>query len=276
MHNRPIGVFDSGLGGLSALRVLRELLPNEDLVYFGDTARVPYGNRSAAIIEQFAKSDIAVLRHYDVKYILIACGTVSSVLDVDKLGSDVPICGVIDPTAEAAKKATKNGRIGVIATAATINSGSYHRALDGAQVFTAACPLFVPLVEHGHVGENDELTLTAARQYLTPLKEKGVDTLILGCTHYPLIAPIIKKVMGEGVTLIDSGAEAAKYTADYLKNEGMLSSNGGDTTYLISDLPQQFPELARQFMGYDIEATTIDPDDYIHEEMIHNERRLSY
>ncbi len=263
MHNRPIGVFDSGLGGLSALRVLRELLPNEDLVYFGDTARVPYGNRSATIIEQFAKSDIAVLRHYDVKYILIACGTVSSVLEVEKLGCDIPVCGVIHPTAEAAKKATKNGRIGVIATAATINSGSYHRALTDFEVFSAACPLFVPLVEHGHVGESDELTITAARRYLTPLKEKGVDTLILGCTHYPLIAPIIKKVMGERVTLIDSGAETARHTADYLKREGLLSNSGGKTTYLISDLPQQFPELARQFMGHDIEAATINPDDYL-------------
>ncbi len=264
MDNRPIGVFDSGLGGLSALRVLRELLPNEDIVYFGDTARVPYGNRSASILRQFAISDIAVLKHYNVKYILVACGTVSSVLDIDSLDVGVAIGGVIKPAVSAARTATKNNKVGVIATAATINSGSYHNDLSGEiEVSAAACPLFVPLVEHGHIDRNDPLTVMAAHNYLESLKEDDVDTLILGCTHYPLISPVIADVMGTGVTLIDSGAQAAKHTAEYLKEHDMLADNGGETTYLISDLPQQFSQLARQFMGCDITATTINPDDDI-------------
>ncbi len=263
MDNRPIGVFDSGLGGLSALKVLRELLPSEDIVYFGDTARVPYGNRSADTIKQFAASDIAVLKRHNVKYILVACGTVSSVLDIDKLDAGVPIGGVIKPAAEKAKIVTKNKNIGVIATAATINSGSYLKELnDYSSVYGSACPLFVPLVEHGHISADDPLTVMAARNYLEPLKEFNIDTLILGCTHYPLISEIISNIMGEGVTLVDSGAQAAKFTTDYLKKNNMLADGTGETTYLISDLPQQFSQLAKQFLGAEITAKTVNPDEY--------------
>ncbi len=264
MDNRPIGVFDSGLGGLSALRVLSKLLPNENLIYFGDTARVPYGNRSKEILKRYAMSDIAVLRGYDIKYVLIACGTVSSVVDIDELNLDIPIAGVIQPTVKAAAKTSQNGRVGVIATAATINSDAYKKALTGYSVetFQTACPLFVPLVEAGFVQPDNEVTRLVARQYLEPLLQQGIDTLILGCTHYPLLAPIISRV-AEGITLIDSGAEAAAHTRDYIiqNNLSTHSNKTGEISYLVSDLPQQFAELARLFVGHDITPITVNPDD---------------
>ncbi len=258
MDRRPIGVFDSGLGGLSAMRVLHKLMPSEDIIYFGDTARVPYGNRSREIIKTFALSDIALLRRYNIKYVLIACGTVSSVVDIDELRSEIPVDGVIGPAVGAAAKATANAKVGVIATAATINSDSYQKALGklNIEAVQASCPLFVPLVEAGFVQPDNEVSYLVAKQYLTPLLEKGIDTLILGCTHYPLLAPVISRV-AKGITLIDSGAEAAKNTADYLVKNEMLNTDGGDVTYLVSDLPQQFAELARLFTGHDIKPITV-------------------
>ncbi len=264
MDNRPIGVFDSGLGGLSALRVLQKLLPNEDIIYFGDTARVPYGNRSKEIIKSFALSDIAVLQKYDIKYVLIACGTVSSVVSIEELSCNVPIAGVIQPAVSAAAGATKNKRVGVIATAATINSNAYKRELLklNIEAIQIACPLFVPLVESGFVQPDNEVTRLVAQQYLEPLLKNNIDTLILGCTHYPLLAPILTKV-AKGVTLIDSGAEAAIHTADYLKSQNMLANENstGSIKYLVSDLPQQFAELARLFVGHDITPITIRAED---------------
>ncbi len=264
MDNRPIGVFDSGLGGLSALRVLHKLMPNEDIIYFGDTARVPYGSRSREIIHKFALSDIAVLKRYDIKYVLIACGTVSSVVDVNKLTMDMPIRGVIEPAVLAAAKATKNKKIGVIATSATINSQAYNMELKkySAEAIEAACPLFVPLVEAGFVQPDNEVTRLVAEQYLNPLLQKDIDTLILGCTHYPLLAPILSKV-AKGVTLIDSGAEAAGYTANYLAENNMTANRttNGNISYLVSDLPQHFAELAKLFIGHEITPLTVSVDE---------------
>ncbi len=264
MDNRPIGVFDSGLGGLSALRVLHQLMPNEDVIYFGDTARVPYGNRSRDILKKFAQSDIALLKRYDIKYVLIACGTVSSVVDINQLETDIPIRGVIEPAVIAAVKATKNKKVGVIATAATINSASYKVELKkySAEAIEAACPLFVPLVEAGFVQTDNEVTRLVAEQYLKPLLQREIDTLILGCTHYPLLAPILSKIT-KGVTLIDSGAEAAGYTANFLAENNMTTDrkSGGSISYLVSDLPQQFAELARLFIGHDITPITVATDD---------------
>ncbi len=264
MDKRPIGVFDSGLGGLSAMRVLHNIMPSEDIIYFGDTARVPYGNRSKEIIKTFALSDIALLRRYNIKYVLIACGTVSSVVDIEELGCEVPIEGVIGPAVTAAAKATRNSKVGVIATAATINSSAYRKALDakGIEAIEAPCPLFVPLVEAGFVEPDNEVSYLVARQYLDPILEKGIDTLILGCTHYPLLAPIISRV-AKGITLIDSGAEAAKNTAEYLNTNSMINTGGGEVTYLVSDMPQQFAELARLFTGHDITPITVKAEERI-------------
>ena len=209
MDNRPIGVFDSGLGGLSVVRELVSLLPREHIVYFGDTGRVPYGTRSRETIEKYAAQDGQFLLSKDVKMVIAACGTVSSVAAsvLDRL--PVPSIGVVEAPAAAAVAATKNGRIGIIGTAATVRSGAFAKAIaaksDTAQVFAVACPLFVPLVENGWIEPDNEVTLATARRYLEPLKAQGVDTLILGCTHFPLLAPIIAQVMGDGVTLIDTG-----------------------------------------------------------------------
>ena len=191
MDNRPIGVFDSGLGGLTAVKALRRLLPGEDLIYFGDTARVPYGGRSRETLLKYARQDIAFLRSFDLKAVLIACGTVTSTsLDTLRKDNDLPVLGVVEPSCREALAATNNKKIGMIATLASARSGAYERTLKGldadVQVVSQPCPLFVPLVENGRFRQGDVVIETVAREYLTPLMEAGVDTLILGCTHYPL------------------------------------------------------------------------------------------
>lgn len=256
MNTRPIGVFDSGLGGLTAVRELRKILPGEDIVYFGDTGRVPYGSRSKDTIIAYAKQDIAFLLDRGVKNILIACGTVSSTLPQQVMDSlPVPCTGVVRPTAQAAALATKNGRVGVIGTEATIRSGSYEAMMRqlAPQVacFAAACPLFVPLVENGHFLPGDRVAQPVAEEYLAPIKAAGVDTLILGCTHYPLLAGIIAAEMGKGVALIDAGQQAAHATKAMLEQSGMLNGRqaGGQVSYYVSDVPARFDQLARTFLG---------------------------
>ena len=253
MDERAIGVFDSGAGGLTAVRQLRRLLPGEKIVYFGDTGRVPYGTRSPSAIFQYAKQDIAFLLSKNVKFLLAACGTVSSILPADYTAAlPVPFAGVVDAAA-----ATKNGRIGVIGTSATIRSGSYeqrlHNADGGFQVFAKACPMFVPLVENGYVQPDDPVTAAIAEQYLAPVREQGVDTLILGCTHYPLIAPAIAKVMGPEVTLIDAGREGALLTRRRLTELDLLAPEGhaGGAEYYVSDEPAGFEPFIRLFVGGD-------------------------
>ena len=213
--NHPIGVFDSGVGGLTAVKELRALLPHEDIVYFGDTSRAPYGNRSRDTILRYARQDVNFLLSQKVKMIIAACGTVSSVAASMGQSLPVPFTGVVTPTCRAAVKATKNKRIGVIATAATIDSGSYRKELNALhpeiQVFEQPCPLFVPLVENAFIDPGDQVTNLVAQRYLSGLRGAGVDTLILGCTHYPIISAIISKAMGDQVTLIDSGRETAVY-----------------------------------------------------------------
>lgn len=214
MDNRPIGVFDSGLGGLTAMRELIRTLPNENILYFGDTGRVPYGSRGREIIRKYAKQDMNFLIRHDVKAVLAACGTVSSVARDIGDALPVPYFDVLRPTARAAVEQTKNGKIGIIGTAATIASGSYRKEIERlapkTEVFEQACPLFVPLVENAFVSPDDPIPRLTAERYLTPIREAGVDTLILGCTHYPIISETIRRVMGENVTLISSGREAAK------------------------------------------------------------------
>ena len=210
MDDRPIGVFDSGLGGLTAVRELCRLLPEEDIVYFGDTGRVPYGSRSRETIVKYAQQDVAFLRTFDLKAIVIACGTVSTTaLDVLAAENPMPVLGVVAPAAEAAARATRNGKIGLIGTQATIRSGAYERLIHGenagARMLSQACPLFVPLVENGRFRPGDVVIETVAAEYLAPLREAGVDTLVLGCTHYPLLEEIIGAYMGPAVRLISAG-----------------------------------------------------------------------
>ena len=250
MDQRPIGVFDSGSGGLTAVREIRSILPFENIIYFGDTSRVPYGGRSAEILLRYARQDVHFLRSFDVKALLVACGTVSTnALPVLAAENDIPVLGV----------ATRNKRVGLIATAASVRSGAYERclaALDGAiQVYVKACPLFVPLVENGRFRPGDPVIETVAREYLEPLRATGIDTLILGCTHYPLLTEIIADIMGPGVTLIDSGAAAARVLRQTLSDRGALAQRDhGTLTLYASDQPEDFGTLAGQFLRRPLES----------------------
>ena len=265
MDTRPIGVFDSGLGGLTAVRQLRRVLPGEDIVYFGDTGRVPYGSRGRDIIVQYARQDIRFLLQKDVKFIIAACGTVSSTYPPEEAARlPVPFTGVVGATARAAVDATRNRKIGIIGTAATVRSGSYaaiiRDMMPDVQIFARACPMFVPLVENGRVHRGDVVIETVVKEYLTPLKEAGVDTLILGCTHYPLLEEVIGDFMGPDVTLIDSGAEAANLAStQFDPNEGT-----GTTQYFVSDDPQGFDQLAELFLQekVDVGAELVDISRY--------------
>ena len=256
MDKRPIGVFDSGLGGLTAVRELRRILPGEDLVYFGDTGRIPYGTRGQATILQYARQDIRFLLGQGVKCIMAACGTVSSIYPAAEAGAlPVPYLGVVDTAARAAACATQNGRVGVIGTPATIKSGSYQRALaqllPHAAVTARACPMFVPLVENGYVAPGDPVALAIAHEYLDEVRGAGVDTLILGCTHYPLLTDIIGHIMGPGVTLINTGEEAAWELKRTLRGLDLLAPEGpaGRATLCASDQPEQFGVMASYFLG---------------------------
>ena len=254
MDLRPIGVFDSGSGGLTAVREIRSILPSENIIYFGDTSRVPYGGRSREILLKYARQDVHFLRSFDIKALLVACGTVSSnVLPELQRESDLPILGVVEPACRRALAATRNKRVGLIATAASVRSGAYERALaamDGeVTVIAKACPLFVPLVENGRYRVGDCVIETVAREYLEPLRDEGIDTLIMGCTHYPLLEEVVARVMGPGVTLVDSGAQAARQLKDSLAKRGALCGErqGGITLY-ASDITGDFGALAPQFL----------------------------
>ncbi|MDR3178556.1 MAG: glutamate racemase [Oscillospiraceae bacterium] len=254
--NLPIGVFDSGLGGLTVVSKLTEVLPNEDIIYFGDTGRVPYGTRSKEIIIKYAKQDIAFLKSLGVKIIVVACGSVSSVaLDYISL-SDMLLAEVVKPTTLAAANATKNFKIGIIGTSATINSGSYSNELKkinkNFNVFEKACPLFVPLVENGITSKNDSVVLEIANRYLSFLKEVDVDTLILGCTHYQILEDVISFVLGKNVNLINSGKETAISTFKLLKESNMLnkSKNKGKYLFYVSDEVNSFKIEAEKFLGW--------------------------
>lgn len=256
--NRPIGVFDSGLGGLTMVREFVKYLPGEQIVYFGDTGRVPYGSRSPETIEQYARQDERFLLSQDVKMIIAACGTVSAVAGHTSGELPVPFIEVVTPAARAAVAASVSGRIGVIGTSATIASGSYTGHIlalrPDAQVFTNDCPLFVPLVEAGWIDAEDSVTVETARRYLTPLLEAGVDTLILGCTHYPVLTRIIGKIMGEQVALINTGRTAAQAAAAYLREHDMLSTlpDARRCRYYVSDRTESFSRVASILLGAEI------------------------
>ena len=257
-----IGVFDSGLGGLSAVKEFMNVLPNEKIVYFGDTGRVPYGTRSRDTIRKYAIQDAEFLLTHNVKMIVAACGTVSSVageLLESRLG--VPYTGVVNPTAYTAVRKTKNGKIGVIGTAATVGSHSYKLRLQKlnpeVQVFEQACPLFVSLVENGVIHRDDQITRLVVRRYMAELKDNGVDTVILGCTHFPLLRDAISDYMGEDVTLVDSGFETANYAAKVLREQDLLTDDNTAKTpdFFVSDTPEGFESVAGLFLGRDMEHT---------------------
>lgn len=259
MDGRPIGVFDSGLGGLTTVRELCRLLPGEDIVYFGDTGRVPYGSRSRETIVRYARQDVAFLRTFDLKLIVIACGTVSTTaLEVLAQENPIPVLGVVAPAAAAAARATQNDRVGLIGTQASIRSGAYealiHKEDPAAQVFSQPCPLFVPLVENGRFKPGDVVIETVAAEYLAPLKAAGVDTLVLGCTHYPLLEGVISAQMGPEVTLVNAGAEGAWAAAARLAELDALSGRdgGGTCRYFVSDRQEDFSRLASIFLGWDV------------------------
>ena len=252
MNGSAIGVFDSGLGGLTCVKQLMSRLPNENIIYFGDTARVPYGNRSVKTITRYASQAIDFLLSKNVKLLIDACGTMSSSLERDYTESlPVPYINVINPAAAAAVKLSENMRIGVIATAATIKSGAFERSIreiaPTVEIFSGSCPLFVPLVENGHVSPDDRLTRLAAEEYLNDFRNNGIDTLILGCTHYPIISEIISTVMGKKVNLIDSGAEAAKYAISLLEKG---DKQKGSLRVYISDNTIGFLDVASSFLGF--------------------------
>ena len=256
--NLPIGVFDSGLGGLTAVKELKKVLPNESIVYFGDTGRVPYGTRSKSTIIRYASQDANFLLEKGVKAIVAACGTVSSSAKEELKKLPVPYIDVITATALAAVNATQNKKIGVIGTGATVKSGSFSKAINAIdseiEVTSTACPLFVSLVENGFIEEDNEVTLLVAQKYLKDIIEADVDTLILCCTHFPIIAPVIRKVMGEKVKLIDSGKETARYVKEILSAEALLNNSESTAiyNYFVSDDTENFKNIAEIFLQGDI------------------------
>ncbi len=255
---KPIGVFDSGVGGLTVVKELIHQLPGEDLIYFGDTARVPYGIKSQETVIRFSIENILFLLKQDVKLICVACNTVSSfALPVIRNHFKIPIVGVITPAAREAVYATQNKRIGVIGTRGTIRSRAYENDIEHLdpkiKVFALSCPLFVPFAEEGLLEGN--AVEEVARNYLNPLKEARVDTVILGCTHYPLLKPVIRKIMGEKVKLIDSAKQVAIEVKRILSHEGVLNkSHKGKHKFYVSDNPEWFTDLAESFLGQSIKG----------------------
>ena len=271
MDMRPIGVFDSGLGGLTAVRSLRQILPEENLIYFGDTARVPYGGRARETLLKYARQDVRFLRSFDLKAILVACGTVSTTsLSTLRSENELPIVGVVEPSCQRALTVTKNKRVGIIATLASIRSGAgrpHRRRMDPeVEVISRSCPLFVPLVENGRIEPGDVVIETVAREYLEPMRDEGIDTLILGCTHYPLLTKIISHVMGPDVTLVSAGEESAFELKRLLKAEGLRAdeSRQGEAEFYVSDRVEDFERIASLFLQEDLRHTArrIDIDQY--------------
>ncbi len=259
MDNRPIGVFDSGLGGLTAVKQLLRQLPEEDIIYFGDTSRLPYGSRSRETIRRYAISDVNFLLSHNIKRIIVACGTVSAVaLELLRERYRIPIQGVIDAAVPAAAAATKNGRIGVIGTAATVRSNAYAKLLattaPSAETLAVACPLLVSLVENGRWSADDIVVKTVLNEYLAPILDFGADTLILGCTHYPLLADAIRTLTDGKLTLIDPGAEAAKCLAGQQLADGSNAEGDrkGSLKLYVSDTDDGFAERARSFLEMDV------------------------
>jgi len=258
-NEQPIGIFDSGIGGLTVLKELMNLIPDENMVYLGDTARVPYGIRSPETIIKYSRSNVNFLLNHNVKMIVIGCNTASAVAtDIIKENYDLPIIDVVIPGAARAVKSTKNNRIGIIGTRGTINSNAYDREIKklapDSETFSLACPLFVSLAEEGFCDENDEIALLIAKRYLTYFIDKGIDTLVLGCTHYPLLFNIIQKAVGDSIKLICSAEETALEVKRKLIGLKLNNSTGDNpvTSFYLTDLPNSFVETGKRFLGQEL------------------------
>ena len=256
IKNSPIGIFDSGLGGLTAVKVLKKLMPHEDIIYFGDTARAPYGPKSKEKIIDYASQSIKFLKSFKVKAIVAACGTVSSYIDESSELKD--LYGVINPTCEAAVNSSHNMKIGVMGTSATVKSNSYlkkiHSLSPAAKVFQVACPLLVPIIESGKINASKTQLLEILKNYTENLIYNDIDTLILGCTHYPIIENIISEVIGKNITIINSGAETAKNLKNILSAQNLKSNKKdlGKCSFYVSGDANKFSETAKLFLNCDI------------------------
>ncbi|HEX6558899.1 MAG TPA: glutamate racemase [Longimicrobiales bacterium] len=266
LRDHPIGVFDSGIGGLTVVRELFRLLPNESVLYFGDTARVPYGPKSRGTVQRYSREAAAFLLSRKVKLVVIACNTATAhALDTLQDELPVPVIGVIEPGARTAARASKSGRIGVIGTAGTIASGAYdfavRRLVKDARVYAQPCPLFVPLIEEGWLDR--PATRLVAEEYMRPLREVDIDVLILGCTHYPLLSGVLHSVLGNGVQLVDSGRETALEVQRVLTERDLLRTAGDapEHEFIASDSPMRFREVGRRFLAgkiFDVQRVDVE------------------
>lgn len=253
-REKPIGIFDSGIGGLTVLKEISRELPHESTIYLGDTARVPYGIRSSETVTRYSFENAKFLFSKDIKVLVIACNTASSVsLEPIKSSVPIPVLGVIEPGAKAAVSSTKNKKVGVIGTEATIKSNSYTKAIKtidrDVEVFSLLCPLFVPLVEEGWT--EGKIVEMIAERYLNNIKDNGIDTLVLGCTHYPLLKKVISKVMDEKVNLIDSAIETAREIKTILSNFSLLRTDTSNIIheFYVTDSPERFMDVGEKFLG---------------------------
>ena len=270
MDNRPIGIFDSGLGGLTVFKKIADQLPHESLVYFGDSGRAPYGVKSRETVIKYTLQNIRFLLTHDIKMVVIACNTMSAHgYEFVRKNHDMPIIEVIGAGAAAAVAETRNKKVGVIGTPLTINSCVYQKVINkldnGIEIYQKACPLFVPLVEEGQEWWENDITYSIAKEYLTPLKQTGVDTLVLGCTHYPLLKKTISKVMGEGVTLVSSALEVARVVKSTISDNNMQRDPRHKPTYhyYTSDSVEKFEPLCSAILGKTVNsAKKVDIEEY--------------
>ncbi|MGO9607891.1 MAG: glutamate racemase [Candidatus Binataceae bacterium] len=256
--DRPIGVFDSGIGGLTVLRALVEALPNEEFIYLGDTARLPYGTKTNEVIIRYSRENTEFLLAKGIKMLVVACNT-SSAVALETIARDtmVPVIGVIEPGARAAVKASRSGKIGVIATEATVGSGAYtktiQKLLPRAEIYTRACPLLVPLVEEGWT--DNEVAERTVSYYLESLKQSGIDTLLLGCTHYPLLSDVFRRVLGSGVRVVDSATATATAVRERLRALKLVRRAGeGRQSFFVTESPERFVRVGRRFFGPEVES----------------------
>jgi len=258
VSSEAIGIFDSGIGGLTVLQSVARLLPRESLIYLGDTARAPYGTKSAETVTEYALDNASFLTDKGVKLLVVGCNSASAVaLEALRARHAVPVIGVVEPGARTAAETTRNGKIGVVGTEATIASGAYSRALraqrPSVEVYTRACPLFVPLAEEGWT--DNEVAARTAALYLTSLATSGIDTLILGCTHYPLLKGVIGAFLGPAVTLVDSAEATAHVVQQCLAERDLLRQDGeGTTSFFVTDAPERFVRVGERFLGQRVES----------------------
>lgn len=267
MDTRPIGVFDSGVGGLTVVKQIMKVMPHENIIYFGDTARVPYGTKSREAVTKYSKQNVRFLLSKEVKAIIVACNTASSnSLDALRDTFDVPIFGVVVPGVEEAVRSTKNKKIGVIGTPATVRSGAYERMIcekdDEMQVFTKACPLFVPLAEEGWT--DNDVARQAAKIYLEGLAATGIDSLVLGCTHYPLLKRCIGTTVGDAIKLVDPAKATAKRVKHFLEEKGLRneSEDLGEKQFYLSDSTDTFRFVCQKALKYAFQPEIIDIEQY--------------